>query len=81
MILSNEKVGCPSGQNQSEELKTTGIDVVPHRMRMKAEWLDEKSKDPDTPFRLILVCVTYMRFVEGKEMVEQKLVPRAEDFD
>ncbi len=48
------------GQNEVEELKAIGIDVVPHRKRMNAEKLDEKFKDPDDPFRLVFVCAMWL---------------------
>jgi type I restriction enzyme R subunit len=48
------------GQNEVEDLKAIGIDVVPHRKRMNAEKLDEKFKDPDDPFRLVFVCAMWL---------------------
>lgn len=47
-------------QNEIEELKAIGIDVVPHRKRMTTEKLDEKFKDPDDPFRLVFVCAMWL---------------------
>jgi len=48
------------GQNEVEELKAIGIDVVPHRKRMNAEKLDEKFKDPADPFHLVFVCAMWL---------------------
>jgi type I restriction enzyme R subunit len=48
------------GQNEVEELKAIGIDVVPHRRRMTSEKLDEKFKDPADPFRLVFVCAMWL---------------------
>jgi type I restriction enzyme R subunit len=48
------------GQNEVEELKAIGIDVVPHRKRMNTEKLDEKFKDPADPFRLVFVCAMWL---------------------
>ena len=48
------------GQNEVEELKAIGIDVVPHRKRMTTEKLDEKFKDPADPFRLVFVCAMWL---------------------
>jgi len=48
------------GQNEVEDLKAIGIDVVPHRRRMNAEKLDEKFKDPADPFRLVFVCAMWL---------------------
>jgi type I restriction enzyme R subunit len=47
-------------QNEVEELKAIGIDVVPHRRRMNTEKLDEKFKDPVDPFRLVFVCAMWL---------------------
>ena len=48
------------GQNEVEDLKAIGIDVVPHRKRMITEKLDEKFKDPADPFRLVFVCAMWL---------------------
>jgi type I restriction enzyme R subunit len=48
------------GQNEVEELKAIGIDVVPHRKRMTTEKVDEKFKDPADPFRLVFVCAMWL---------------------
>ena len=48
------------GQNEIEQMKAIGIDVVPHRKRMNAEKLDEKFKDPADPFRLVFVCAMWL---------------------
>ena len=48
------------GQNEVEDLKAIGVDVVPHRKRMNAEKLDEKFKDPADPFRLVFVCAMWL---------------------
>ena len=47
-------------QNEVEELKAIGIDVVPHRNRMNAEKLDGKFKDPDDQLRLVFVCAMWL---------------------
>jgi type I restriction enzyme R subunit len=47
-------------QNEVDELKAIGIDVVPHRRRMNTEKLDEKFKDPGDPFRLVFVCAMWL---------------------
>lgn len=48
------------GQNEVEEMKRKGVDIVPHRKRMVAEDLDTKFKDPDDPFRVVFVCAMWM---------------------
>jgi type I restriction enzyme R subunit len=47
-------------QNEIEEMKKKGLDMVPHRKRMVDEDLDTKFKDPDDPFRIVFVCAMWM---------------------
>ncbi len=48
------------GQNEIEQMKQFGIDVVPHRKRMNDEKLDEKFKDPADPLRLVFLCAMWL---------------------
>jgi type I restriction enzyme R subunit len=48
------------GQNEIEQMKKLGLDIVPHRKRMNAEAMDEKFKDPDDPLRLVFLCAMWM---------------------
>ena len=48
------------GQNEIEQMKKWGIDVVPHRKRMNDEPLDEKFKDPADPLSLVFVCAMWL---------------------
>lgn len=48
------------GQNEVEDLKAKGLDIVPHRQRMLREDLDEKFKDPDSSLRLVFVCAMWI---------------------
>jgi type I restriction enzyme R subunit len=48
------------GQNEIEQMKAFGIDIVPHRERMNKEELDEKFKDPADPLRLVFVCAMWL---------------------
>jgi len=48
------------GQNEIEQMKAMGLDIVPHRRRMTSEALDEKFKDPDDPLRLVFVCAMWL---------------------
>ena len=42
------------GQNEIEQMKKLGLDIVPHRKRMNDRApLDEKFKDPKDPLRLV----------------------------
>ena len=43
-------------QNEIDDLRQKGADIVPHRRRMVTEDLDTKFKDPDDPFRIVFVC-------------------------
>jgi len=47
-------------QNEVEDLRAKGADIVPHRRRMNNEDLDEKFKDPDDPLRIVFVCAMWM---------------------
>ncbi len=48
------------GQNEVDEMKKKGLDIVPHRRRMVKEDLDEKFKDPDDHLRIVFVCAMWM---------------------
>ncbi len=50
------------GQNEIEQMKKLGLDIVPHRKRMNESKprLDEKFKDPDDPLRLVFVCAMWL---------------------
>ena len=48
------------GQNEIEQMKKLGLDIVPHRERMNREALDEKFKDPDDPLRLVFLCAMWL---------------------
>jgi type I restriction enzyme R subunit len=48
------------GQNEIEQMKKLGIDIVPHRQRINDEPLDERFKDPDDPLRLVFVCAMWL---------------------
>ena len=47
-------------QNEIEDLKAKGVDIIPHRKRMNNEDLDEKFKDPEDPLRIVFVCAMWM---------------------
>jgi type I restriction enzyme, R subunit len=48
------------GQNEIEEMKKLGLDIVTHRKRMREQELDENFKDPDHPLRLVFVCAMWL---------------------
>jgi type I restriction enzyme R subunit len=49
-----------AGQNEVEQMKALGLDIVPHRTRMVAEKLDDRFKDPKDPLRLVFVCAMWL---------------------
>ena len=48
------------GQNEVEDLKKKGLDIVPHRQRMVKEPLAEKFKDDKDNLRLVFVCAMWI---------------------
>ena len=48
------------GQNEVEDLKAKGLDIVPHRQRMLKEALDEQFKDEKSGLRLVFVCAMWI---------------------
>jgi type I restriction enzyme, R subunit len=50
------------GQNEIEDMKRLGLDIVPHRTRMRESQppLDEKFKDPNDPLSLVFVCAMWL---------------------
>jgi type I restriction enzyme R subunit len=47
-------------QNEIDDLKQRGLDILPHRERMQKEDLESKFKDPDDPVRLVFVCAMWI---------------------
>jgi len=49
-------------QNEIEQMKTLGLDIKPHRIRMNESQprLDEKFKDTEDPLRLVFVCAMWL---------------------
>ena len=50
------------GQNEIEQMKKLGLDIVPHRQRIhdSVPGLDEKFKDPGDPLHLVFVCAMWL---------------------
>lgn len=50
------------GQNEIEEMRKLGLDIVPHRERLARSQppLDEKFKDPADPLSLVFVCAMWL---------------------
>lgn len=60
MQTTDMAVVVSQSQNEIEDLKDKGLDIIPHRQRMLKEDLDEKFKDPDGPLRLVFVCAMWI---------------------
>lgn len=60
MQTTDMAVVVSQSQNEIEELKAKGLDIVPHRQRMVSQNLDEQFKDPDGPLRLVFVCAMWI---------------------
>jgi type I restriction enzyme R subunit len=50
------------GQNEIEQMRKHGLDIVPHRRRMNESQpgLDEKFKDPEDPLRIVFLCAMWL---------------------
>ena len=51
-----------AGQNEIEQMKKQGLDIVPHRKRMNESQppLDEKFKDTEDPLRIVFLCAMWL---------------------
>lgn len=48
------------GQNEVDDLRRKGLDILPHRERMQREDLEAKFKDKNDPLRLVFVCAMWI---------------------
>ena len=50
------------GQNEIDQMKKHGLDIVPHRKRMNESQppLDEKFKDTEDPLRIVFLCAMWL---------------------
>ena len=48
------------GQNEVEQMKALGLDIVPHRQRLHADALDERFKDATDPLRVVFLCAMWL---------------------
>jgi type I restriction enzyme, R subunit len=60
METTDMAVVVSQGQNEIEDLKAKGLDIVPHRQRMLKEDLAEEFKKPDSELRLVFVCAMWI---------------------
>ena len=60
MEATDMAVVVSPGQNEIDDLRQKGVDIIPHRTRMNSEDLDTKFKDPEDPFRIVFVCAMWI---------------------
>jgi type I restriction enzyme R subunit len=60
MEKTDMAVVVSQSQNEIEDLKAKGLDIVHHRQRMLKEHLDEKFKDPNSNLGLVFVCAMWI---------------------
>jgi type I restriction enzyme R subunit len=48
------------GQNEIQEMKKHGHDILRHRQRMVREDMETKFRDPEDPFRIVFVCAMWL---------------------
>jgi type I restriction enzyme R subunit len=60
MRTTDMAVVISQGQNEIDDMRQKGLDIIPHRRRMLAEDLDTKFKDAKDPFRIVFVCAMWM---------------------
>lgn len=48
------------GQNEIEDLRAKGVEILPHRERMVKEDLETKFKDSNDPLRIVFVCAMWI---------------------
>jgi type I restriction enzyme R subunit len=47
-------------QNEIDDLRRKGLDIIPHRRRMEHEDLETKFKEADDPLRIVFVCAMWI---------------------
>ena len=60
METTEMAVVVSQGQNEVSDLAARGLDIRPHRVKMLADKLDDRFKNPTDPFRLVFVCAMWM---------------------
>ena len=58
--LGCEQTLDSQAQNEVQDFRDKGLEILPHRLRMMREDLETKFKDPDDPFRLVFVCAMWI---------------------
>ena len=62
LLTAETAVVVSAEQNEIEKLAREGLDIVPHRRRIKdsKEGIDEEFKDPKSDLRLVFVCAMWL---------------------
>src|SRR6266849_3394069 len=60
METTDMAVVVSSSQNEIDDFRMKGLDIIPHRRRMVQEDLETKFKDPDDPLRIVFVCAMWI---------------------
>ena len=60
MEATDMAVVVSQSQNEIDDFKRRGLDILPHRKRMVQEDLETKYKNPEDPFRIVFVCSMWM---------------------
>src|SRR5437016_11499909 len=60
MKTTDMAVVISKSQNEIDDLRKKGLDIIPHRRRMEQEDLETKFKDADDPLRIVFVCAMWM---------------------
>lgn len=55
-------------QNEVSTFSRWGIDIRPHRKKMKDRELDKEFRDPDNPFRVVFVCAMWLTGFDVKPL-------------
>jgi type I restriction enzyme R subunit len=60
MKSTDMAVVVSSSQNEIDDFRRKGLDIIPHRRRMQQEDLETKFKDPNDPLRIVFVCAMWI---------------------
>ncbi len=60
MRSTDMAVVVSQSQNEIDNFRQKGLDILPHRERMINEDLEEKFKKPDNPLRIVFVCAMWI---------------------
>ena len=60
LISTDMAVIVSPGQNEIEEMREKGLNIIRHRERMNREQLDEKFKDTKDPLRIVFLCAMWL---------------------